>query len=435
MFEDKICGSDFVTFKKLINSSWFGNFLIILVRVFNQVKRQNATAYSFLICQLAIADFLFAFTLLFDVSFFFKSTGWDIGQGWCKFIKMLQSTSLSTTTFFLMVMAYERYLGISNPLKHRWSIKRTSFIVAGVWGFIALTMVPFFFALGISDKNECLDMSYPSKIFSKGYTIFLFVANYIIPLLMISIFHTMIVKELNLQLKSIARYVHRDVEACIERENSTCMESVSTSRWSGCSSKLSDRNEKIVFNNSQTFNTHQIQEQIHKITDSSFVVSQKTKEYHSNSKKEAFESLITKDFTLRKHSNKKSKKNIFILKKLPRDNKRYAISSIFKWFLNVSSKKKILNDNKVIRMLLAVTLCFSLMTLPTQIWYILNEFADSTIFKRRLIKLLGVLSNLAYFHCCTNCIIYSIMAKKFRKDVSFLFATICRRKNRFANSI
>lgn len=113
-----------------------GNLLIVIVRVYKQLQRRKTTAYAFLVCQLAIADTIFAFTLIFNLKTKLHNDIWTFGKGLCKSVNVLQSVSLSTTVLFLTVMSYERYLGISKPLTHRWSIKKALVIVIVIWLYI-----------------------------------------------------------------------------------------------------------------------------------------------------------------------------------------------------------------------------------------------------------------------------------------------------------
>ena len=172
-----------------------GNFIIVAVAIYKQKQRRKMTTYKFLICQLAIADLLFAFTILFDIHSLMHTDMWIFGKFSCKFIMALQSTSTSTTIGILMVMACERYLGLRHPLQHRWSIRRTSVIIIVIWLYDCLTFVPFILALEIKE-GKCIEIRNSSEHFRKAYTMFLFLTNFVVPLVCITIFHILIVTEL-----------------------------------------------------------------------------------------------------------------------------------------------------------------------------------------------------------------------------------------------
>ncbi|XP_065661559.1 dopamine receptor 4 [Hydra vulgaris] len=445
-----------------------GNFLIILIRIVNQIKRKNITAYTYLVCQLGVADFLFAFTLVFDIPVFLKNNHWEFGLGLCKFVKMLQSTSLTTTIGFLMLMAYERYLGISNPLGHRWSIKKTTFLSIGIWVYIILTMVPYFLALSISD-NECYDVNYSSPNFQKGHILFLFATNYVLPLLFIIFFHTLIVKRLNVHIKKMAPHTNRSIkrkknEKKPLKQSSSCNLSDSSIRRNNYGNKngdftvlndftdLNDYNkthrmskknnlfeQKSIFNNN--CNDTNISNDVLTINKNS-TPSQKNNNTIIN-KNNNTTSQKNNNSTSHKNNNTTSVKNceisysdnVFQKDDLTYNNctKKKIKSSILSSFSKslFCKKKHTTSNNKVIRMLLAVTLCFSLMTLPTQIWQIWDTFSlEGNTIKSEKLYVIEVFTSLTYLHCCSNCIIYSVMDQRFRKDVSALVMSVFRKKLR-----
>uniref|UniRef100_T2MD45 p2Y purinoceptor 6 n=1 Tax=Hydra vulgaris TaxID=6087 RepID=T2MD45_HYDVU len=430
-----------------------GNFLIILIRIVDPIKRKNITAYTYLVCQLGVADFLFAFTLAFEIPVLLKNDHWEFGLGLCKFVRTLQSTSLTTTIGFLMLMAYERYLGISNPLGHRWSIKKTTFLAIGIWIYIIVTMIPYFLALSIS-HNECYDVDYSLPNFSKGYTLFLFATNYVLPLLFIIFFHTLIVKRLNVHIKKMAPHTNRSIkrkknEKKPLKRNSSCNLSDSSIRRNNYGNKhydfadlndfteLNDYNEtpkiskknnlfeqKSIFNNN--CNDNNVSNDVLTINKNNNTTSQKNN--NTNSQK-------NNNTTSQKNSEISYSDNVFRNDDLTYRNctKKKITSSLLSSFSKslFCHKKHTTSNNKVIRMLLAVTLCFSLMTLPTQIWQIWDTFSvEQNITKKEKLHVIEVFTSLTYLHCCSNCIIYSVMDQRFRKDVSVLVMSVFRKKLR-----
>ena len=348
-----------------------GNLIIVIVRIFKQLQRRNTTAYTFLISQLAIADFLFAFTIIFDIHNQMHDH-WSFGSGMCKFIKTLQSTSISTTVGLLMLMAYERYLGLSRPLQHRWSIKRTSLFVFVIWVYIILTFIPFMIAVDVQD-GYCYEVGHPSETFRKGYTMFLFITNFVIPLFCITVFHTLIVRAMRKHLNSMKNQRHRSIRKKIPEKN--------TSKSTPCNGIIDPDK-----NNNKTLSCWEL---FHKI--------------HCLRKDEQSKEDVTSD----------------------QPSKTVGPPGIFRRLLSSRSAKH--EDHKLVKMLAAVTLCFAVMTLPTQVYYIWYDFFRGETSSTNS-HLLEVIASLIYMHCCVNCIIYSAMDKKFRRDVITTFKCLFKCK-------
>ncbi|XP_066917063.1 LOW QUALITY PROTEIN: neuropeptide Y receptor type 1-like [Clytia hemisphaerica] len=365
-----------------------GNLTIVVVRIFKQIQRRNTTAYTFLICQLAIADFVFAFTIGFDINVYFQHGLWTFSVGSCRFIKLIQSASLTTTVGFLTVMAYERYCGISRPLQHHWSIKTAALITLALWLYIFLTFIPMVTALKVDNCGFCWENNHPSEEFRKGYTMFLFCTNYIAPLVSIIVFHTLIVYRMKKHLKKMHSQRHR-ASPSIKHKNKTPEQMTPKQRRASTASTFSMADDQLCGqegSNCWVVLYHLLLEKL------------------ENSKKNNNNSRFS-------HANSARRSNVF---------------------RRLITRSKTNEDRKLVKMLLAVTLSFALMTLPTQIYYIWLDFKESQDDPSgEVTKVVEVFSSLVYLHCCVNCVIYSAMDKKFRADVekTFRFIFNCKKKS------
>lgn len=374
-----------------------GNLIIVIVRIFKQVQRRNTTAYTFLIGQLAIADFVFAFTICFDINSYLNNDLWPLSVSSCRFVKLIQSASLTTTVGFLTIMAYERYCGISHPLKHHWSIKRTAFITLALWFYIVLTFVPLVTALEVDKCGYCGEFNHPSEEFRKGYTMFLFMTNYVAPLISIIVFHTFIVYRMKKHLKAMQSQRHR-----------------STVSSPGAAKKHSTRLDNAVKKDRKASTMSNLS-----LTDDSVCGSGDTNCWI------VLYRLVREKLENRK-MNTNENNNITANNNTYNANSTRNRSNVFK---RLVTRSKTNEDKKLIKMLVAVTLSFALMTLPTQIYFIWYDFRfDKTIPSHEVLKVVEMVSSLVYLHCCMNCVIYSAMDKKFRADVvkTFRFLFNCQ---------
>lgn len=341
-----------------------GNLLIVIVRVYKQLQRRKTTAYAFLVCQLAIADTIFAFTLIFNLKTKLHNDIWTFGKGLCKSVNVLQSVSLSTTVLFLTVMSYERYLGISKPLTHRWSIKKALVIVIVIWLYIFLTFIPYLMALSTDIAGLCYDYDYISPGFRKGYSVFLVITNFALPLIIITIFHTLIIRKMKKHFKRI--------------KGSKFKKGEELSITTGTVSFPANRRQKKCW--SQLFCKY-------------FILSSREKE---------IETLLDENSNLAVPSSGNDEcSNKLSKRKRPKRKK----------------------DRKLVKTLVTVTLCFVIMTLPLQIYFILLDFYVK-VPNGTHIRVAEVFASFVYLHCCVNCIIYSVLDKRFRKDVRATFQAI-----------
>ena len=383
-----------------------GNLIIVIVRIFKQVQRRNTTAYTFLIGQLAIADFVFAFTICFDINSYLNNGLWTFNVSSCRFIKLIQSASLTTTVGFLTIMAYERYCGISRPLKHHWSIKRTTIITLALWAYIVLTFVPMVTALDIDECGYCSEFGHPSEAFRKGYTMFLFSTNYVAPLISIIVFHTLIVYRMKKHLKAMQSKRHRSTASSpnTSKKHSTKFDATLKDRKVSTMSAISIADDSVCGRHGDS---------------NCWVVLYRLL-------CEKFENKNNNNENNKTNSNNNSNNGTPQFSAHSTRNR----SNVFK---RLVTRSKTNEDKKLVKMLVAVTMSFALMTLPTQIYYIWYDFRlEQERLSDEVLKVVEVFSSLVYLHCCMNCVIYSAMDKKFRADVgkTFRFLFNCQQKKK-----
>lgn len=376
-----------------------GNFIIVIVRIFKQLQRKNTTAYTFLVSQLAIADLLFAFTIIFALHEHLHLK-WVFGAQGCRLIKVTQSVSLTTTVGFLTVMAYERYRGISKPLQHRWSIKKTSFIVIGIWIYIFLTFIPYLLALDVGKSGYCEEIHHSSTKFKQGYTLFLFLTNFVAPLCCVTVFHTLIVVRMKKHLKSMRDQRHRSspsIKRKIKNNNARNDERIAGGRNMSTASTYSEGGggEDAVCAEGET---------------NCWVALYKL-----------LRSRFGTQYRIARTTNNNNYQPSPTAGRRVSSSRRRRSTNIFRRLISSSKTNE---DRKLIKMLVAVTLSFAVMTLPTQIYFLWVDFLsekEAAEFNSQnnqfISRLIEVFSSLVYLHCCSNCVIYSAMDKRFRSDV------------------
>ena len=193
-----------VFFSLMVALGGIGNLLVMIVVIINKDHFKNTT--NLFILNLAAADLLF---LIFCVPFhavIYTRPGWPFGQFMCKFVHLVQYSSMLASIFTLVAMSLDRYLAVGYPLrtKHMRTPNRALWIVVLVW-FLALVMAtpwPIFYTVRVyqlfgSEKTAiCADDWRSVGASRPTYFLFLFLLGYALPLIAISILSTLMVRQL-----------------------------------------------------------------------------------------------------------------------------------------------------------------------------------------------------------------------------------------------
>ncbi|XP_070566047.1 G-protein coupled receptor 54-like [Ptychodera flava] len=167
-----------------------GNFLVIFVIL--KHKRMRTTT-NFYILSLAISDFSF---LLFCVPFTaaVNSTQWYYGSFMCKFSFYLINVSVQATCITLTAMMVDRYYAISHPLKSLQNRTPTVALMVslGIWIASLLMCIPVAqyrqerYMDWYGTRPFCIE-AWPSPTWELVWYVYMFVAAYLVPLLIISV--------------------------------------------------------------------------------------------------------------------------------------------------------------------------------------------------------------------------------------------------------
>ncbi|XP_067135989.1 leucine-rich repeat-containing G-protein coupled receptor 5-like isoform X2 [Centruroides vittatus] len=160
-----------------------GNGLVVIVLLFGRSKMDVP---RFLVCNLAIADFMMGIYLgilaVVDAStlgeFKIYAVYWQTSAG-CQIAGFLGVISSELSVFTLAVITLERNYAITNAmhLNKRLSLKHAGYIMASGWFFaLVMAILPM---LGISDYRKfaiCLPFE-TEDVFSLSYVVFLILIN------------------------------------------------------------------------------------------------------------------------------------------------------------------------------------------------------------------------------------------------------------------
>lgn len=186
-----------------------GNLLVCLV-VCRQQKLRTST--NFYIMNLAIADL--AVTILcipFDVALQENSYIWPFGRFLCHVIYPIMTMCTFASVGTLTAIAYNRYTAISRPMRVQTGRTRAKIIIGIIWVTSLIFVLPYITVL--TKKNSRCEETW-SKLYSRTYTIFIFVLQYLIPLSIITLAYIKIALQLRRNRKHLTaahRVQDRDV--------------------------------------------------------------------------------------------------------------------------------------------------------------------------------------------------------------------------------
>ena len=181
-----------------------GNSLVIVVVLKNKDYFRNTT--NLFILNLSVADLLF---LTFCVPFhavIYTTMDWPFGEFMCKFVHLIQYSSMVTSIFTLVAMSFDRYLAVVYALETKHvrtpCIALVTSVIIWVVSFAIALPWPIFYTVktygedGPQPLNICADDWGSMRDDKPLYFLLLFFLGYLLPLLAIFILSTLMIRQL-----------------------------------------------------------------------------------------------------------------------------------------------------------------------------------------------------------------------------------------------
>lgn len=168
-----------------------GNGLVIFVISKN---RKMQTVTNIFIANLALADVIIG---LFSTPFQFQPAlhqRWDLPRFLCKVAPSFKVLSVNVSVFTLAVISVDRYMAVLYPFKAGFSKKMAFLGIALIWiigiasSFPEALYFSFEYVYDVTNgglKPYC-NILWPTKNFGKYYHLYLFIVQYLLPLLVIN---------------------------------------------------------------------------------------------------------------------------------------------------------------------------------------------------------------------------------------------------------
>ena len=180
-----------------------GNSLVCLV-VCRQQRLRTST--NFYIMNLAIADLAVTIVCIpLDVAVQENHYFWPFGGFLCHLIYPLMTMCTFASVGTLTAIAYNRYKAISRPMRIQASRKRAKVTIVSIWVLSFVFVLPYITVL--QKRNSRCEETW-SELYSRVYTSFIFIFQYVIPLSIISLVYIKIAIQLRRNRKNLTR-AHR----------------------------------------------------------------------------------------------------------------------------------------------------------------------------------------------------------------------------------
>lgn len=170
--------------------SLLGN-IVLLVVVHAQLPFQAVRNYSYLILNLAISDILFAgFSLPFDIVQRLNGPTFPFGATLCKFLWPFQTVCGMASIFTVGALSYQRYRLVVKPFNGKLPKRHFFAMLASIWLLpVLLAGLPYSFVLRFDENaSYCLEEWIPASRqghIKLGFTTYLFILQYVLPLALI----------------------------------------------------------------------------------------------------------------------------------------------------------------------------------------------------------------------------------------------------------
>eukprot|EP00794_Sanderia_malayensis_P013939 gene13939-15391_t len=388
-----------------------GNALVLIVRL-RKAWATQMTAYEFLICHLATTDLQFAAFIPIIVYSNVKGE-WTLGETSCQVLYTWNNVCLTVSILNVVLMGYERYRSLCNPLGYRWTRRKTSLALLFIWLFSIVINIGVFVVMKVD--VFCYTV-YPNKTAQMVNTIELFLMQYLLPIVLMVILNAKVI----MAMRQRANAVHISATSSQQQQQ----ENIAHSHMTTSVTIKHDNKSDIAIkhdNRSDIAIKHDNRSDIAK--------------REANVDKHQSYGVVNPNINLKTltTSHLQSSSNEHILNR--NCNQPYTcFSSINSSTVNPTvataggnmrtAESFVKQYRSVFKILTTLTVAHMVLSLPHHI-YNLVRLSGVTISDDLDLALVG-LGYMTYLNGCVNPVLYSIFDKRFRKDVKKLFKSICQ---------
>ena len=190
--------SKIILYLLILVLSSVGNILVSVVLI---RARNLRTSSNLLILNLAACDFLTPIiSIPFDLALEELRNIWPFGRTVCKLLWPLQTVFSTSSSLILAAISLDRYRTLVKPFLPQSSLGTNVLLVLTVHAFSICLCIPYFIALEYNPAKKSCNENWPAVRYRQVYTVFLFLCQYALPLITMSIAYVLIYRSLRSNL-------------------------------------------------------------------------------------------------------------------------------------------------------------------------------------------------------------------------------------------
>ena len=180
-------------------------FVIIVVKRSRKLRSCRNYYYGLFLVSLSVADLAVGLFCMPFILLYYETGKYPFGffgsTAVCKLIPALSLMANGASIFSLTCLTTQRYMGVVHPLKARLTLTKVRLVLVLIWLFAFLNVLPQIIVMDVQQSVSANQFScyefWDSLILREGYTLYLFLVEYMLPLLVIGVTYTRMALVLN----------------------------------------------------------------------------------------------------------------------------------------------------------------------------------------------------------------------------------------------
>ena len=180
-------------------------FVIIVVKGNRKLRSCRNYYYGLFLVSLSVADLAVGLFCMPFILLYYETGKYPFGffgsTAVCKLIPALSLTANGASIFSLTCLTIQRYTGVVYPLRPRLPLLKVRLLLVLIWLFAFLNALPQIVVMDVLESLGANQFScnefWGNQLLREGYTLWLFLVEYLLPLVIIGVTYTRMAMVLN----------------------------------------------------------------------------------------------------------------------------------------------------------------------------------------------------------------------------------------------